>query len=57
MQVPKPMVFTQGGKSSSRVEIMGFDINQPSHVKLAQEALRNANGGTIRFGVGQYARD
>lgn len=47
-------VFTKG---RSRVEIKGFDINQPSHVKLAQRALQNANGGTIRFGVGKYARD
>jgi hypothetical protein len=39
------------------VEIKGFDIRQPSHVKLAQEALRNANGGTISFGVGRFAPD
>ena len=41
----------------STVEIKGFDINQPNHVRMAQEALRNANGGTIRFGVGRFAKD
>lgn len=41
----------------STVEIKGFDIRQPNHVKMAQEALRNANGGTISFGVGRFARD
>lgn len=46
--------FTNG---RSKVEIKGFDINQPMHVKLAQDALRNANGGTISFGVGRFARD
>lgn len=41
----------------STVNIKGFDIRQPTHVKMAQEALRNANGGTISFGVGRFARD
>ena len=46
--------FTNG---RSKVEIKGFDISQPSHVRLANEALRNANGGTISFGVGRFASD
>jgi hypothetical protein len=41
----------------STVEIKGFDINQPQHVKMAQQALKDANGGTIRFGVGRFAKD
>lgn len=41
----------------STVEVKGFDIRQPGHVRMAQEALRNANGGTISFGVGRFAPD
>lgn len=53
----QPSTTTVFQRGRSKVEIKGFDINQPNHVKLAQGALRNANGGTISFGVGKYARD
>ena len=52
----QPSTTTVFQRGRSKVEIKGFDINQPNHVKLAQEALRNANG-TISFGVGRYAKD
>ena len=39
------------------VNAKGFDINQPSHVKLVQDAMRNTNGGTINLRLGRFAED
>lgn len=46
--------FKRGG---STVNIKGFDISQPHHVKMANQALRNANGGTINLALGKFAKD
>lgn len=49
--------FRSSARSRSKVEVLGFDINQPNHVRLVQKALGNCNGGTIQLKLGRYARD
>ena len=48
---------TSFNRGRSQVNAKGFDISQPMHVKLVNEALRNANGGTINLALGRFARD
>jgi len=48
---------TSFGSGRSQVNAKGFDIRQPMHVKLVNEALRNANGGTINLKLGRFADD
>lgn len=48
---------TSFNRGRSQVNAKGFDISQPNHVKMVNEALRNANGGTINLALGRFARD
>lgn len=48
---------TSFASGRSQVNAKGFDVSQPSHVKLVNEALRNANGGTINLKLGRFADD
>jgi hypothetical protein len=42
-------------RGRSKVNAKGFDISQPNHVRLVNEALRNANGGIINLKLGRFA--
>lgn len=44
-------------RGRSTVNAKGFDIGNPMHVRLVNEALRNANGGTINLRLGRFAED
>lgn len=41
----------------SKVNAKGFDIRNSTHVRLVNEALKNANGGTINLRLGRFADD
>ena len=48
---------TTFGKGRSQVNVKGFDVSQPHHVQRVNDALRNANGGTINLKFGRFADD
>ncbi len=48
---------TSFNSGRGQVNAKGFDISQPNHVRLVNEALRNANGGTINLRLGRFADD